>query len=618
ANYGLVLRVPTEGTTTNYWVYTTAEETIEFNSPPKLAITYTTPPTLGPLSVSPSAGTQTSSLTPSLKTQLNDADGGVLTGEFQVEHDPAFPAQGTGLIWSGSATGVQTGTNASVTVPGSTLTDGWKLRWRARAYDGTTYSAWSGWQSLAVDATAPAAPTITCVSYPSGVWSAKQPSPVGCTVDTTSADGVEYAWDLDDPAATESKPTTGGNAQTITIDPANGWHTLYVKARDGAGNSSAATTYSVGVGVGDIAKPRNEDRTQAAVTLSSRAEPGRTGVRYEYRADVSATGTWTTIPTAHVAVPGSGTPISSWPQTRANTSQPFADLTWDVAATMTAASRGDGPLQLRACFTTGTVENCSDPVTITLEATAFGASYATAQLGPGTVSLLTGDFSVNATDVNAFGLSVGRGHTTLAPPAATGAAGVFGPGWTASFPAGSSSVSGMTFEDHSAQGYVVFTGADGSQLNYAVQASGTYVGVSDTSDGSTVVRDSATQFTHTDAEGVKTIFTFANSKWGVSSIDEPGNENTTTYTRDAQGRVTRVLAPVPSGVTCTTLVAGCRTLDITYATTTTATGTGSGWGDYAGLAKSISYTAYDPATTAMKTKIEPAEPIDKDLYELAP
>ncbi|GAA3786637.1 hypothetical protein GCM10022226_00930 [Sphaerisporangium flaviroseum] len=296
-----------------------------------------------------------------------------------------------------------------------------------------------------------------------------------------------------------------------------------------------------------------------------------------------------------------GTPISAWPQTRANTSQPFADLVWDVAATMTAASRGDGPLQLRACFTTGTVENRSDPVTITLEATASYASYATSQLGPGTVSLLTGDYSVSATDVNAFGLSVGRGLTTLAPATASGANGVFGPGWSASFPGSASTVSGMTFEDHSAQGYVVFTGADGSQLNYSVQAGGTFTGVSDTSDGSRVVKDSATQFTHTDTEGVNTVFTLAGGKWGVSSIDEPGSENTTAYTRDGQGRVTRILAPVPSGVTCTTMVVGCRALDISYATATTATGVASGWGDYAGQVKLIAYTAYDPATSAMKT-----------------
>ena len=94
------------------------------------------------------------------------------------------------------------------------------------------------------------------------------------------------------------------------------------------------------------------------------------------------------------------------------------------------------------------------------------------------------------------------------------------------------------------------------------------------------------------------------TRWVVSSVDEPGSENTTTYTYDGQGRVNRMLAPVPSGVDCTaSLVAGCKALDITYASASTATGVGSGWGDYTGLAKNISVTAYDPAISAMRTTV---------------
>ncbi|MGW4426584.1 DNRLRE domain-containing protein [Streptosporangium sp. NPDC004631] len=610
ANYGLVLGAPTE-TGMDYWVYASSEETIEFNSPPKLSITYTTPPTIGALSVTPSAGTLTSSATPSLRAQLNDADGGALSGQFQVEHDPAVPGQGTGSIWSGSASNVQAGTDAAVTVPSGPLSNGWKIRWRARAYDGTTYSAWSDWQYLTIDTTAPAAPTVSCVSYSAGVWSAKQPNPVSCTLDTASTDATEYVWNLNDPQAVKSVATTGGDAKVVSIDPGQGWHTLYARARDAAGNTSGAATYTFGVGVGQVTKPLNADRTQAAVTLASHAEPGRTGVRYEYRADVSSTGIWASVPVAHVTVPGSGTPISGWPQTRSNTSQPFADLYWDVAATVQAAGRGDGPLEVRGCFTTGTAEQCSDPVTISLQRAAFGASYATTSLGPGSVALLTGDYSINSGDVNVFGLSVVRGHTALTPPNATGAAGVFGPGWTASFPSGGSGVAGARFEDHSADGYVLFVGADGSQLTYTVQDDGTFAGVGDSSDGSTVVKDSSTQFTHTDPGSVKTTLTLANGQWGASSIDEPGSEDAITYTRDAQGRVTRMLAPVPSGGSCSSgLVAGCKALNITYATTTTASGIGSGWGDYAGLVKSISYTAYDPVTSAMKTAVVAAYSYD--------
>ncbi|WP_344938375.1 DUF4082 domain-containing protein [Sphaerisporangium flaviroseum] len=73
-------------------------------------------------------------------------------------------------------------------------------------------------------------------------------------------------------------------------------------------------------------------------------------------------------------------------------------------------------------------------------------------------------------------------------------------------PAGSSPVSGLTFEDHSDNGYVLFTGADGSQLTYTRQADGTYKRDSDPTDASKVVKDSSTQFTHTAADGAKTVF----------------------------------------------------------------------------------------------------------------
>ncbi|MEV6983847.1 DUF4082 domain-containing protein [Sphaerisporangium sp. NPDC051017] len=73
--------------------------------------------------------------------------------------------------------------------------------------------------------------------------------------------------------------------------------------------------------------------------------------------------------------------------------------------------------------------------------------------------------------------------------------------------AGGSPVSGMTFEDHSDNGYVLLTGADGSQLTYTRQADGTYKRESDPADASKVIRDSPTQFTHTAADGVRTVFT---------------------------------------------------------------------------------------------------------------
>ncbi|XVQ85338.1 RHS repeat-associated core domain-containing protein [Microbispora siamensis] len=375
-----------------------------------------------------------------------------------------------------------------------------------------------------------------------------------------------------------------------------GWHTLTVRADGASGTSSADATYTFGVGVGEATKPAQNDRTQAAITLASRAKPAYAAVRYQYLADLSEDGTWTDIPTADVTVPGSPGPISSWPQTRTDTSKDFADLVWNAAATL--ASRGDGPVKVRACFV-GASEECSAAVLFTLERKAFGISYATAPIGPGEVSLLTGDYSLSAVDVSAADLTISRDHATLAPAPAS----VFGPGWAPSLPTGTSDVSGMTFADHSTEGYVLFTGGDGAQLTYVVQADGSYKGIGDTADGSVVTKDSATQFTHT-SSGTKTIFTLANGNWNVTSITEPGTDNVTSYSYDGQGRVTRILAPIPSGVNCSTsLVAGCKALTVSYASATTATGVGAGWGDFSGQVKSVSYTAYDPLTSVMKTTV---------------
>ncbi|MFC6084679.1 DNRLRE domain-containing protein [Sphaerisporangium aureirubrum] len=614
-NHGLQVRAVSETQATNWRMFRSSENTAGADGP-RLVIQWNSYPTIPHhLTVDPSAGgtnggTFVTSLTPAFTGMVGDGEWENETIYFSLEHDPNYPSQGTGTVWSGSVTGILQGELGTVTVPSGRLVDGYRYRWRARAYDGTDYSRdYSSYRYFTVDTAAPAAPAISCSAYPSNVWTAKASSPVTCTLDTTSADGAGYYWGLDN----ASTPTLvedndgGGDAKTITIDPAQGWHTLSVKTRDMALRTSAVTSYVFGVGAGEVTAPVTDDRTQAAVTLASRAAPGSTGVRYEYKADVGASGTWAAIPPAHVTVPGSATPIPGWPFTTVTTgtSAVFGSLYWDVAATMATAGRGDGPVRLRACFVRASGEACSDEVEFTLERTAFGDSYAAKEVGPGTVSLLTGDYSISATDVSAFDMSVSRDHTTLSPVSASqDAGGVFGAGWTASFPVSTSMVSGLTFEDHSDKGYVLFVGADGTIWTYNVQSDGTFAGVSDAADGASVTKDSATQFTHADTDGVKTTFTLTGGAWKVSGIDEPGDSSSSSHTYDSAGRVSRMLAPAPDGVDCSAaLVPGCKALDIAYATTTTATGVSDNWGDYSGLVKSISYTAYDPAVSAMKNTV---------------
>jgi hypothetical protein len=158
ANNGLVLKSPGEANVNNYRVFTSSEYLDEDGSPPKLTITTSGPasePTVSAPAITPAQTvdgvTVTSSLTPQLAATVADTAEGQLTGEFEVEHDPAAAGQGSGQIWAAAADNVASGSEASVIVPTGKLTDGWKVRWRARAIAGERASAWSGWQLLTVN-----------------------------------------------------------------------------------------------------------------------------------------------------------------------------------------------------------------------------------------------------------------------------------------------------------------------------------------------------------------------------------------------------------------------------------------------------------------------------------
>ncbi|MFF4415067.1 DNRLRE domain-containing protein [Streptosporangium sp. NPDC001559] len=589
-------------------------------NPPKLVITYGSTPWTGRLRAIPMTAANNkfyvTTLTPSLAAEVNDVDGGVLKAEFQVEHDPSVPTQGSGLIWSGEVDNVTANAEAKITIPAGKLADGWTVRWRARVSDASSSSTWSQWQPLNVDVTAPTISYFNC-NYPAGQWSAwRQDAECwlgtdAITVDEFNADDIntELWWGLDDPSAPNRITTGWGWSQgklvnDFPITPGDGWHTVYIKVRDKAHNLSQVTAHSFGVGNGGIATPADNSRTGQAVTLSAAAAPDYDKVRYEYRTRFLFVD-YTVIPTADVSTPGSSTPISSWPQSRTDTSKNFADLTWNLAKTLHDAGSTDSLVEVRACFNKNSAPgyDCAPPIRVVLDHSAFGGSYATAQIGPGNVALQTGDFSLTTSDASLFGIKIDRTLTTLDPTAnrddeQLAENKVFGPSWRAGFP---SVPSGITdFSPTTGTDSLQLVGPSGETLTY-VRNGQTFTGVNDASDGSRITVG-AEELTATDATGSKTTYTRLNGRWVVTRAETPAAESAVTYYRDAQGRVTRILAPVSAGVTCgTTLVFGCRALELSYASSTTATGVASGWGDYTGQVKQVSFTAFDPETNAMKT-----------------
>lgn len=431
------------------------------------------------------------------------------------------------------------------------------------------------------------------------------------------ADVASYQYGLNtNPPDTSVNAASLGGIGTASITPtADGPQILYVRSQDRAGNKSPIRQYHFFAGPGGLTSPKPGDITAAKFALTAEGHPASTAVTYQWRrGDVD---TWITVPASYVTYATGGTPVSGWPIPTSGSGK-YPKLNWDVAATLAAVDpqliARDGPLQVRAIFS-GLSNGEAKAVKVTFDRNE--ASGASEEVGPGSVSLITGDFSMSDTDVSIeapdSNLSVTRSYRSR-DAAGMDSAHMFGPGW----------VSGTVVDDIS---------TPYTSLN--VYGSLVQVG---TPDGDTVGFTKRTSVDFDPEVGMESFKLTHDSITDVYTL-ESGNGNTVTFTRiagSAAGRYfptaatvagdndssvlswekvtinneevvrpTRMVAP-NAGVNCTTLIRGCRALTFTYAMTATATGTTeSAWGDYIGRVKEISYTAWDPdlPTPALRTVI---------------
>ena len=503
--------------------------------------------------------------TPTLRAVVSDPDGGSVSGNFDL-----WPVGGNGSIWSGTSAAVTSGGVASKAVASGVLANDGTYRWRVRGYDGALYSrAWTSWCEFSVDTTEPAAPGISSTAYPQGGW-----NPTGgaggftFTSSDTGSGVASWRYWLD-----SATPTTvsGASPTTVSITPSNGWHTLHVQALDRAGNLSEESLYGFGV-VAGVISPTEGQRTQRFVTLDAVGPPAATGVRFKYQ--LPGTGTWTDIPTAHVTL--AGAPVASWPvatTTNGSVARAPANLVWDVRATM---SNVDGPIMVRAVLAAAASSWTTNTVTATLDQKAFGESYATAEVGPGSVSLLTGNYSLSATDVSieAWGsdLTIARTFNSLSPSAT----GMFGPGWQSTLAVQQADAKWTKLTDTGSG--VVLTDVDGGLTVFARSASG-YLPQGDAAASGLKLTKTANpdEFTIEDLDGSSTTFAFVSGPatptltdprlYRLSRVTQPGSNQVTTYAYNPDGTPAQILAPkptIPTVCDANTWSPGCRALQLTY------------------------------------------------------
>ncbi|MGW2961749.1 DNRLRE domain-containing protein [Streptomyces sp. NPDC001220] len=607
-NYGLQIRSADETDSTTWRRFRSANYTTSGYAP-KLSVTYNSYPAvptstaIAPSQVNAYNGKRyATSLTPALSAKVTDPDGSSTKGQFEITADPAYAD--TTYSYTGTSGSVASGSTAQLTIPSANaFPSGKHLRYRVRAYDGTDYGSWTGYTTFVLNTGKPDAPTVSCDTYPENGWTAKAASAVSCTIDTDSTDGAGYYWGLDDSSAPSKKLDTtdgsGGDAQTVSIAPANGWHTLYARTVDSGGNLSSATTaYSFGVGTDGAAilSPRDGDTTARRLTLAAKGLTTYTGVTWQYRR--GETDSWHTVPVGDVTASGDAVPV--WPV--AVNSGAATKLVWNTVSSLSE----DGVIQLRAMFTDGISTGYSQTVETTLDRDAGTAP--TAEVGPGTVNQLTGDYTVSATDVSAFAAEVERTFSSRADDTDTeGQAQIFGPGWTSSVSAESSDYTQL--RKTSATSVEVLSG-DGGSVAFTATSGGGWKPQDDSADLTLTGSLTGSTFTLTDTDADTTVFTKAAdtaTTWTLSSSAAAVDDSTVTVASETVtsgsatlARPKYVISPTGAvkAATCqaTPATAGCRVLEFVYADATTATS--SVPGDYQGQVKAIKLWATDPGASA--------------------
>ncbi|WP_457464586.1 RHS repeat-associated core domain-containing protein [Streptomyces sp. TE5632] len=580
---------------------------------PKLTVTYNFRPKTGtkqeagPPFFSYSGAYQVNTLTPTLRDTFVDADGDKVNGTFQIYDNATDTQVGSPIV----SKYVASGQAASVTVPAGVLAEGKTYKFRTSPYDGTHYNAgWSAWKTFTVDTKAPSAPTkITSTDYPVGQWVKGEGQPGTFTV--TPPSGTDHnwlEWSLD--GVTWTKVTTGGSgtAKAISVTPPkNGSHTLQVRAVDKADNKSEASEYLFHAGSGGFVQPSEGERTARRLPLVAEAEAGKyDAVSFSWRR--SEADPWVRIPLGDVT--SGGAPLTAWPVPLANGKN--APLVWNATETVDP----DGTVQVKADFTgPSSAASSTAPLTVVVDRNADGAT--TTEVGPGSLNLLTGNFTLSESDVSMFDLSVSRTAASRTPnrgASQEGQAAIFGKEWVAG------TVAETTESDYSHIRRVSDTAVDvvmeeGDAIHFTANAAKNGWIPEPGSEDLTLKGSLTGTLTLSDTEGTVTTFAkpdAASATWQVSSTLFDGLANTTTkvvsetVTVDGKklARPKRIIAPTSAATTAaceaSPATKGCKVLEFVYASTTTATGTENDgqFGDFAGQASEIRIWATSPGASA--------------------
>ncbi|MEU8522214.1 DNRLRE domain-containing protein [Streptomyces sp. NPDC048577] len=575
-------------------------------NPPKLTVTYNYRPRTGtkqeagPPYFSYSGAYVVNTLEPTLRDTFVDPNGDTVQGAYQI-FDTATNTQVGAVLRSEF---VPSGQPAPVTVPAGVLVNGKTYQFRSSPYDGTHYNlGWSAWKTFTVDTSAPSAPAgVTSADYPAGQWVRGAGQAGTFTVTPPASDHNWLEWSLD--GVTWTKVSTGGaaGAKAISVTPPkDGTHTLQVRTADKADNKSEPVSYTFHAGPGGFVQPGSGDRTARRLPLVADAD----GTKYDKvsfswrRSEADA---WVQIPAGQVT--SGGAPLTAWPV--AMTGGKNAPLVWNATDTVNP----DGTVQIKADFTgPNSASGSTQPLTVVVDRNADGA--ASAEVGPGSLNLLTGDYDLSGTDVSLHDMSVTRSFSSRSPNAGAeqeGQAAIFGKEWVTGTAAQAVQSNYVELRKTSGSSVNVVS-ADGETVSFSANAAKTGWIPENGFENHSLTGSFSGDFTLSDADGNVTTFSRvdpATEAWTVSRSLVDGHAYSTTdvvsetftsngKVRARPKRIINATSAVSVG-TCeaTPSAKGCRVLEFVYPTATTATA--SAFGDFKDQVSEIRLWATSPGT----------------------
>jgi hypothetical protein len=260
-------------------------------------------------------------------------------------------------------------------------------------------------------------------------------------------------------------------------------------------------------------------------------------------------------------------------------------LYFDAAHADPTLQAEGGTLQVRAIFDgSGASAGYSPPVNATVNRFLGGVRDATASVGPGSVDLMTGNYTVSRADVSiavpGSALEFSRTHNSRdAGP--VGNTGVLGRGWK---PGVAVEVAGGAEwrsvrevlpdeeeKEEGLEGYAVLTGLEGYESAFEISGSNF---VSPPEASGWILSREGSLLVLADSEGNRTSFEKSGSgaeylPVSITQTGGAGNRTQMVYKLVGEKRrLSEVIAPSAAGVTCTesnaTSELGCRALIFTY------------------------------------------------------